>query len=136
MRDAPRHQMLRSAACGVAGTIVDFTAMACFVELMRLGYGIAAACASLVGAVVCFALNRYWAFGDASPLRAGQLARFAFIVAGAMLMVATTVHLLAGPLHVAYIAAKAIAAVVVFAIWTYPMQARVFAPNAKGAESI
>ena len=128
--------MLRSAASGVAGTVVDFTAMACFVEIMRLGYGIAAASASLVGAVLCFALNRYWAFGDVSPLRADQLARFALIVLGTMLMVATTVHVLAGTLHVAYLAAKAIAAVVVFAIWTYPMQARVFAPNAKGAESI
>jgi putative flippase GtrA len=116
--------MLRSGASGVTGSLADFATMVALVELAALAYAPAAALASLVGAVVCFALNRRFAFRDRSPLRAAQLGRFAIVAAGAALMNAGVVHVLAGALRIAYLLAKAVSACVVFATWTYPVQAR------------
>jgi len=116
--------MARSGACGAAGSLLDFAAMVLLVEVVSLGYGAAAAGAALVGAVAVFMLNRAWAFRDTRPLGARQVMAFAIVAGGSMLINAGVVHLLAGVLRVAYLAAKAVSAGVVFVTWSYPAQAR------------
>ena len=54
------------------------------------------------------------------------------VALGAAVISAGMVHLLAGMLRIAYLVAKAVSACVVFATWTYPVQARlVFAPRSQ-----
>jgi putative flippase GtrA len=116
--------LFRSGVGGVTGSVFDFTAMVVLVELAALAYAPAAAVAALAGAVVCFALNRYWAFGDRTPLRLRQVGQFAIVAAGSAAMNAGVVHVLAGTLRVAYLLAKAVSAGLVFVTWTYPAQSK------------
>ena len=116
--------MARSGASGVAGSLLDFASMALLVELLYVGYAPAAAASALVGAVVVFVLNRQWAFRDSRPLGARQLLGFAVVACGSAIITAGVVHVLAGVLRVAYLAAKAVSAGVVFLTWSYPAQSR------------
>jgi putative flippase GtrA len=116
--------MARSGASGVVGSLLDFAAMVLMVELLYVGYASAAAASALAGAVVVFVLNRYWAFRDPRPLGVRQLLVFAVVAGGSAVITAGVVHLLAGVLRVAYLAAKAVSAGVVFLTWSYPAQSR------------
>jgi putative flippase GtrA len=103
--------------------------MVALVELAAVRYAPAAAASAALGAAVVFALNRWWAFRDRSPLRLAQVARFGVVAGGSCALNAGLVHLLAGALHLAYLGARLGAACLVFAVWTYPVQSRlVFAP--------
>lgn len=117
-------QLLRSGASGATGSVFDFASMVVFVELVALTFAPAAAAASMIGAGVCFFLNRYWAFRDRTPLRLEQVGAFVIVAIGAAVINAGVVHLLAGMLRIAYLLAKAVSACVVFATWTYPVQTR------------
>ena len=104
--------------------------MVLLVELAAVTPALAAAGAALAGAGVVFALNRRWAFRDPRPLDVRQVLAFAAVAGGSALINAGVVHLLAGVLRLAYLAAKAVSAAVVFLTWSYPVQARlVFAPR-------
>jgi len=116
--------MARSGASGAVGSLLDFGVMALLVELVYFAPAAAAAVSALFGAVVCFTLNRAWAFRDKRPLDARQLAAFAVVAGGSALINAGVVHLLAGVLRLAYLLAKAVSAGVVFVTWTYPAQSR------------
>lgn len=125
-------RLLRSGASGATGSVFDFASMVVFVELVALTFAPAAAAASMIGAGVCFFLNRRWAFRDRTPLGLRQVGAFVIVAIGAAVINAGVVHLLAGMLRVAYLGAKAVSACVVFATWTYPVQARlVFAPRSQ-----
>jgi putative flippase GtrA len=71
-----------------------------------------------------FALNKYIAFGDRSPISPRQLVRFGLVAVATAMMMAVAMHVVAVVLGVPYLAAKLICAVVVFAAWTYPAQRR------------
>ncbi len=106
--------------------------MVLLVEVVRLGYAPSAALAALLGAVVCFAMNRWWAFRDPRPLSFRQVGAFAVVAVGSALITAGVVHVLAGVLRLAYLAAKAVSAGVVFLTWSYPAQSRlVFATRSQ-----
>jgi len=119
-------QWTRSGLSGCTATVFDFAAMIACVEVLLLAYAPAAAIASAVGAVVCFAMNKWFAFRDSSPVTPKQIFGFAIIAGGAMALNAAFVPAIAAALGGAYIAAKAASAAVVFATWTYPTQSRVF----------
>ena len=122
--------MVRSGVSGAAGTVLDLGAMLVFVEKLWLPYALAAALASGVGAVANFALNKWWAFRDPSPLAARQIGLFAAVATGTAAITAGMVHVLAALLIVPYLIAKLAAQTVAFVSWSYPAQARlVFRPR-------
>jgi putative flippase GtrA len=84
--------------------------------------------------VANFALNKYVAFRDRSPLRIGQIARFHVVAVVAALLMAVAMKIATANPAVPVVAAKLACAAIVFAIWTYPAQRRlVFAPAAEAA---
>jgi len=118
--------MQRIAASGLAGlgaTAVDVAALAAQVH-RGIAVALAAFLAATLGACVGFALNKYVAFRDRSPITPAQLARFAIVALGTALLVAAGMELLAVQLEVPYLAAKALCSLAVFAAWTYPAQRR------------
>jgi putative flippase GtrA len=104
----------------VAG-VIDMVVLVALVESHTPMLG-AAFVAALGGAIVHFALSKYVAFRDRSPIALGQTLRFAVMALGAALLTALTMQLFAVSLQIPYALAKLPSSTLVFAIWTYPAQ--------------
>jgi putative flippase GtrA len=115
--------MMRTGLSSVAATVVDVIALIVLVEVMGVGVGWAALLAAGTGAVFGFTMAKFWAFGDRAPLTFRQVAAYAVVAGGAAALVAISIHLLV-VFGAAYLMAKLIASVGVFALWSYPAQAR------------
>jgi putative flippase GtrA len=117
------HAKAMAAIGGGASTAADVAVLALLVEH---GAPIApsAFAGSLCGALVSFVVNKYVAFRDRSPVRAGQLVAFGLVAAATALIMALAMQLVAVDLHVPYLLAKSICAAVVFVLWSYPAQKR------------
>jgi putative flippase GtrA len=85
----------------------------------------AAFCGAAAGAVTNFALNKYFAFRDRSPIHGRQLARFGLVAVATAVLMAIAMQLVAVQLGVPYLIAKLVCAAAVFAVWTYPAQRRI-----------
>ncbi len=132
--DVPR--LLGACLGGGLGTAVD---LAVLTSLVESGAPVAASAfaGALAGAGVCFALNKYVAFRDRSPLRLRQVGAFALVAIASALIMALSMQLVAVVLGVPYLLAKLVCAAVVFAVWSYPAQKRVFrAPELSPAASM
>lgn len=127
-------QMVRVAASGVIATSVDVAALIALVELLGSHVTLAAFFAATFGAITNFLINKYWAFRDPAPLELRQVTVYAFVSLVTAAFVAATVHVLAVLMHLPYLLAKAIAAALVFVVWTYPAQSRLVFPPAAASD--
>ncbi|HEY7371375.1 MAG TPA: GtrA family protein [Polyangia bacterium] len=128
-------ELLAAGIAGALGTGLDVAVLVGLVA-RHVPVPLATFIAALAGAVANFALNKYVAFRDRSPLRLGQVARFHFVAVVAALLMAAAMKLATVNPAVPVVAAKLACAALVFAIWTYPAQRRlVFAPGAPAAEA-
>ena len=84
-----------------------------------------------------FALNKYVAFRDRSPISIGQVARFNVVAVVSALLLAAAMKIATANPAVPVIAAKLACAALVFVIWSYPAQRYlVFARSARGASPV
>ena len=120
---------MRVGVSGIVATTVDVTALVLLVELLRSHVTIAAFLAASLGGVTNFFINKYWAFDDDAPLQMRQIAIYALVSLVTAAFTAAAIHILAVLIGVPYLIAKAIAAALVFLIWTYPAQARLVFPE-------
>jgi putative flippase GtrA len=113
-------------ASGFGGAVATAVDVAVLVQMVQHGVPIAGAafCGVAAGAVMNFALNKYIAFQDRSPIAPRQLARFGLVAVATAVLMAVAMHIVAVVLGVPYLLAKLICAVVVFVVWTYPAQRR------------
>jgi putative flippase GtrA len=126
-------ELLTSGVAGVLGTGIDVVVLVLLVK-HQMSIPLATFIAALTGAVANFALNKYVAFRDRSPITLGQVARFDFVAVVGALLLAAAMKLTAESLGAPVLPAKLACAVVVFVIWTYPAQRRlVFARGAQVA---
>jgi putative flippase GtrA len=123
-------RLMRVGVSGIVATTVDVTALVLLVELLRSHVTIAAFLAASLGGVTNFFINKYWAFGDDAPLQIRQITIYALVSLVTAAFTAAAIHILAVLIGVPYLIAKAIAAALVFLIWTYPAQARLVFPEA------
>ncbi len=110
-----------AGVASIAAGVVDMIVLVALVETgsrVLVAAFIAAAC----GAVAHFALGKYLAFRDRSPLAFDQMLRFASVSLGTAVLMALAMQLFAVELSVPYVLAKLPSSVVVFAAWTYPAQ--------------
>jgi putative flippase GtrA len=114
---------MRTGLSGLAATVVDVIVLIMLVEVVGMGVGWAALMAAGTGGVCGFVMAKFWAFGDRAPLAARQVLAYGVVVGGAAALVAISIHLLV-IFGAAYLMAKLIASVGVFALWSYPAQAR------------
>ncbi len=109
---------------GVAATCVDVVGIVLLIELAGVPVGLAAFFAACVGAIVNFVLSKYWAFGDRTPVDPKQLGKYAGVALATAVLNACTIHVLAVVIGFQYLAAKAMAAIGIFLVWSYPAQAK------------
>jgi putative flippase GtrA len=116
-------EMFAAGAAGILGTAADVVVL-----MVLVGVGssipVSAFLAASVGAVVCFAINKYVAFQDHSPITVEQLGRFGFVAITNALALALLMKLVAVELGVPVLPAKLVCAAIVFFAWTYPAQKR------------
>jgi putative flippase GtrA len=115
--------MLGAGLGGAIGTSADLAVLVALVESGGRVAGAAFAGAA-TGAAVCFVVNKRWAFRDRSPVTVRQLATFAAVAAVTATLMAIAMHLAVERAGAPYLAAKALCAAVVFAVWSYPAQRR------------
>ena len=108
---------------GAAATAVDVGLLVLQVE-HGTPVALAAFCSAAAGAVVCFALNKYVAFRDRTPVSFEQLGRFGIVAVATALLMALAMEIFAVKLRVPYLVAKVICSAIVFLAWTYPAQRR------------
>ena len=123
-------RMMRVGASGLVATGLDVGSLILLIELLGVHVTLAAFLAATAGGVSNFLVNKYWAFKDGAPLEIRQITLYAMVSLVTATFVAAAVHVLAVLLGVPYLAAKAIAAALIFLVWTYPAQARLVFPDA------
>jgi putative flippase GtrA len=120
--------MVRVGVSGVVATGIDIAALILLVEALRSHVTLAAFLAAALGGVCNFLINKYWAFRDGSRIDLRQVTVYGFVSLVTAAFVAAAVHVLAVVLVLPYLLAKAIAAALVFLVWTYPAQSRLVFP--------
>ncbi len=122
--------MVSAGLGGAVGTAADVTTLVVLVQHVGMAIPVATFIAATVGAVVCFAMNKYVAFRDHTPITIAQLARFAGVAITTALFMALAMKLVAVTLGVPLVLAKLVCAAAIFVAWTYPAQRRlVFRSN-------
>ncbi len=116
-------QMATAGLGGIAATVVDVSLLVLLVKhgtLVALAAFVAASC----GAAVGFAMNKYIAFRDRSPISVEQLGRFAFVAVVTALLMAAAMQVFAVHFGAPVLLAKLVCSALVFCAWTYPAQRR------------
>jgi putative flippase GtrA len=114
------------AASGLGGAVATAVDASVLVLGVRHGAPVAGAafCGAAAGAALNFAWNKYFAFGDRTPLSIRQLARFGLVAVATAALMAAAMQLVAVELGAPVLLAKLVCAAAVFAVWTYPAQRR------------
>jgi putative flippase GtrA len=120
--------MVRVGVSGVVATGIDIAALVLLVEALRSHVTLAAFLAATLGGVSNFLINKYWAFRERSPIDLRQVTVYSFVSLITAAFVAVAVHMLAVVMPLPYLWAKAIAALLVFVVWTYPAQSKLVFP--------
>jgi len=105
----------RSLAIGGVATVLDILTLLLCVHL-GASNPVAAMIGVSVGATFTFFANRHFAFRDHHPEVAPQVLKFVGATAGAMMIHAALVHLLADRWHVPVVLAKVLADIAVFSV--------------------
>jgi putative flippase GtrA len=135
VRDVTK-RVVRVGASGVVATGIDIAALVLLVEALGSHVTLAAFLAATLGGVSNFLINKYWAFRERSPIDLRQVTVYSFVSLITAAFVAVAVHVLAVVMVLPYLWAKAIAALLVFVVWTYPAQSRlVFPPTTSEPDS-
>jgi putative flippase GtrA len=119
--------LARSLAVGGVATLLD---VALLHLLVRAGLAPTAANVPslLLGVTLQFLGNKYWAFADRSRRLLPQSALFAVVEAGTFVLNAVAFHALVAWLRVPYWAARPLGTFAVYALFSYPLWARIFRP--------
>jgi putative flippase GtrA len=121
---------------GVVATLLDVGALIFLVEVAGVHVTLAAFLAATLGAVTNFLVNKYWAFEDESPFELRQCTLYGLVSLVTAAFVAVSVHILAVMIGLPYLLAKAVAAVLVFLVWSYPAQVKIVFPDADPSDSL
>jgi putative flippase GtrA len=117
-------EVLGAAFGGIAASVVDVVVLVVLVKLTPVSIPLSAFLAACAGAVVCFVFNKYIAFREKTPVTIEQIVRFGFVAFITGVLTAGAMKVVAVDLHVPVIAAKAICAMAIFVVWTFPAQRR------------
>ena len=117
-------QMITAGLGGGVATAIDMTTLFLLVKQGGMPVAPAAFLGATAGAAACFAINKYVAFRDRSPVSWQQLGRFGFVAVTTALLMALAMQVIAVGLGVPLLVAKLACSALVFLLWTYPAQRR------------
>lgn len=126
-------RIFRVGVSSVVATAVDVGTLILLVEVVGCPVTLAAFLSACMGGVTNFLVNKFWAFADGAPIDVRQVTLYALVSLVNAAFVAACVHVLAVMMGMPYLWAKAIAAIVVFLVWSYPAQAKLVFPATQAA---
>lgn len=113
---------VRSQIVSVIATACDFGVMIFFTEVAHLWYLVSVFLGTFTGGLVGFILGRRWAFTSRQGRISHQVYRYFIMWVINILLNLGGVYCLVDLLHLKYILAKAIVAVILSISFNYPMQ--------------
>lgn len=116
---------VRSVLVGVGASVADFALLAALVEMGRVRPELAVVPAMLLGLMIQFVGNKYFAFGDRSVVSVGQAAAFLGVEVGTLLLGAGCFALLVS-WQLPYGIARLLAAALVYFGFSFPLWRCVF----------
>jgi len=133
MADTPKpgllQRALRAATSSALASACDVLILLALLRAAHVAAGTAAALGCLAGGLINFTLTRRWVFRPRrsnSRSTAQQLALYGLLViAGGALLAGAIVHVATVRFAVPVLSAKALAAVLVFCLWNYPVSSMV-----------
>jgi len=120
----------RSAIIGVAATVTDLASLYLLVDVLGLSPVMANVPALLVGLLVQFFGNKYFAFEDHSKQLVKQGMLFGLVEIGALAFNAGAFHALIHMTALPYLAVRVIASALVYFLFSYPLWRLIFKPEA------
>jgi len=111
----------RSQISSLIATVVDFSSLIFFVEIVHVWYVAATAMGAFLGALVNFILGRHWSFSaDGEPVH-GQAMRYTLVATGSLILNSGAVYILTDSFGLHYAVSKAITAVLVGLFFNFPL---------------
>ena len=86
MSTKPVYIFARAQASAFTGGMTDYLIMLVCTELLAIHYTVSIVLGGIVGAIVNFSVNRYWAFQSRQSTVQRQLSKFITVVAGSILL--------------------------------------------------
>ena len=111
----------RSQIASLAATLVDFSSLICLVEVGHVWYVAATAIGAFLGALVNFFLGRHWSFVAEHDSVRGQVARYAAVSTGSLVLNSYGVYFLTETFGIYYVISKVISAVFVGLCFNFPL---------------
>lgn len=106
----------------VVATFVDFTVMVTVVEALHISAVKATVAGAACGAFTNFMMARHFTYRVGETAAHTQVARFIFVASTSLALNGTGEYLLHSVLHLQYVVARVIVALIVSNAWNYPMQ--------------
>jgi len=113
---------VKSQFSAALATALDILVTVVLVELFNVWYVTAVAIGALCGAVSNFLLGRNWSFKARNDIWHQQMARYALVSGGSLVLNTTGVYLLTDGLGVQYLASKIVIAILITISFNYPLQ--------------
>ncbi len=104
------------------GGIADYIIMILLTEYAGIFYTYSIAISGILGAVVNFSLNRYWAFKSVDEKKRTQLARFVFVVVGSIALKSSGTYVITEYLKLDYRISRLCIDAVVSLAFNFTMQ--------------
>lgn len=113
---------VRSQIVSVIATACDFGVMIFFTEVVQLWYLVSVFLGTFIGGLVGFIMGRRWAFTSRDGHLGHQAFRYMIMWVTNIILNVAGVYCIVDFLHIKYIFAKAIVAVILSIALNYPMQ--------------
>lgn len=111
----------RSILVSIFSTAVDFGTSILLVEAFQVNHELAVFIGTVIGFVLNFSLNRWWAFEAEDGPLGWQFVRVLPVQVGSSLFRPGIVYLFERYLELRYWIANLVAAAIVYLVWNYPM---------------
>lgn len=115
-----RDSLFRNAVAGAVATGADFASVVSFVKAGWISVPAATFAGCVIGAIVNFLINRWWAFGS-NMAYGRQILRYGMVSGGSAVLNAGLVAMLLIPWKGSYQVVWGAARALVFLCWNYPL---------------
>ncbi len=122
MSTKPVYIFARAQASAFTGGITDYLIMLVCTELLAIHYTVSIVLGGIIGAIVNFSVNRYWAFQSRQSTVQRQLSKFITVVAGSILLKSSGTYFFTNWLSVDYRISRVVIDIIVSLGFNFTLQ--------------
>ena len=122
MSTKPAYIFAKAQASAFTGGIADYLIMLVCTELLAIHYTVSIVLGGIIGAIVNFSVNRYWAFQSRQSTVQRQLSKFIAVVAGSILLKSSGTYFFTNWLSVDYKISRVVIDIIVSLGFNFTLQ--------------